>query len=84
MRGALSVVFLGLCFLMMSGCGLKPSQKRDPQLPQTAVPTPMQARQPWTTPRPVPIDRSAQLVVIGYHRVVDKVRHPDTEIDSPC
>ena len=39
MHSALSVFFLGLCFFMMSGCGLKPSQKSDPQLPQTAVPT---------------------------------------------
>jgi hypothetical protein len=29
---------------------------------------------------PMPIDRNAQVVVLGYHRVVDKVRHPDTEI----
>ena len=26
------------------------------------------------------IDRSAQVTVLGYHRFVDKVRHPDTEI----
>lgn len=26
------------------------------------------------------IDRTAQVVVLGYHRFVDKVRHPDTEI----
>ena len=26
------------------------------------------------------IDRSAQVIVLGYHRLVDKVRRPDTEI----
>jgi peptidoglycan/xylan/chitin deacetylase (PgdA/CDA1 family) len=26
------------------------------------------------------VDRSAQVIVLGYHRLVDKVRHPDTEI----
>jgi peptidoglycan/xylan/chitin deacetylase (PgdA/CDA1 family) len=27
-----------------------------------------------------PVDHSAQVIVLGYHRFVDKVRHPDTEI----
>ena len=26
------------------------------------------------------VDHSAQVIVLGYHRFVDKVRHPDTEI----
>ncbi len=26
------------------------------------------------------VDHSAQIIVLGYHRFVDKVRHPDTEI----
>jgi len=81
MHSALSVFFLGLCFFMMSGCGLKPSQKSDPQLQQTAVPKPdASPTAAQSNPTPIPIDRSAQLVVIGYHRIVDKVRHPDTEI----
>ena len=32
------------------------------------------------SPPEPPIDRSAQVAVLGYHRFVDKVRHPDTEI----
>ena len=32
------------------------------------------------TATPVPTDRSAQVIVLGYHRFPDKVRHPDTEI----
>ena len=31
-------------------------------------------------PTPRAINRSAQVAVLGYHRFVDKVRHPDTEI----
>jgi hypothetical protein len=80
MHSALSVFFLGLWVLMMTGCGLKPSQKSDPQLPQTPVPTP-DASPPAVEDNPCPfLLTEAQLVVIGYHRIVDKVRHPDTEI----
>lgn len=34
------------------------------------------------TPLPPAIDQTAQVIVLGYHRVVDKVRHPDTEITT--
>jgi hypothetical protein len=29
------------------------------------------------------VDHSAQVIVSGYHRFVDKVRHPDTESRPP-
>ena len=32
------------------------------------------------TPTPVPINRNAQVIVLGYHRIVSHVRRPDTEI----
>jgi peptidoglycan/xylan/chitin deacetylase (PgdA/CDA1 family) len=32
--------------------------------------------------RPTDIDRSARVIVLGYHRFVDTVRHPDTEITT--
>jgi peptidoglycan/xylan/chitin deacetylase (PgdA/CDA1 family) len=51
--------------------------------PVTPALTPAPEASPARTedkPTPTPIDRNAQVVVIGYHRLVDKVRHPDTEI----
>jgi hypothetical protein len=35
---------------------------------------------PAEAPAAPAIDRSARVIVLGYHRFVDKVRHPDTEI----
>lgn len=32
------------------------------------------------SPKPVAIDLNAQVVIFGYHRFVNSVRHPDTEI----
>jgi len=39
------------------------------------------ATAPEVQPPPA-IDHSAQVIVLGYHRFVDKVRHPDTEITT--
>ena len=46
--------------------------------PRTPTPTP----QPKPTPTPVAINQNAQAIVLGYHRIVSKVRHPDTEITA--
>ncbi|MBA2269824.1 MAG: polysaccharide deacetylase family protein [Chthoniobacterales bacterium] len=47
-------------------------------------PSPAPAQAATATPVPTPakptVDQSAQVVVYGYHRFVDKVRRPDTEI----
>jgi peptidoglycan/xylan/chitin deacetylase (PgdA/CDA1 family) len=81
MRFAFSVFLLGAWICVLSGCGLKPSEKRQAQPSQPAAPPPHAS--PSTVdskPTPVPVDQNAQVVVIGYHRLVDKVRYPDTEI----
>jgi len=81
MRCALSVLLLAAWMSLISGCGLKPAEKHEPHLPQTSASTPdATSSAVESKPTPVPIDRSAQVVVIGYHRLVEKVRHPDTEI----
>lgn len=36
--------------------------------------------EPDASPTPPPINRSAEVVILGYHRVVDQVRQPGTEI----
>lgn len=45
-------------------------------LPASVVPA---AAAPAAPAAPV-VDHTAQVIVLGYHRFVDKVRHPDTEI----
>jgi peptidoglycan/xylan/chitin deacetylase (PgdA/CDA1 family) len=48
-----------------------------------ASPSPKLASSPAVAPpkttKPV-VDQTAQTIIFGYHRFVDKVRHPDTEI----
>lgn len=81
MRRTFSAFLLGTWICLLFGCGFKPSEKRKAQIPPTAEPPADAAASPVERkPTPVPIDKNAQVVVIGYHRVVDKVRHPDTEI----
>jgi peptidoglycan/xylan/chitin deacetylase (PgdA/CDA1 family) len=52
---------------------------------QAANPTPLSKASPATpatgvqTTKPV-VDQNAQVIIYGYHRFVNKVRHPDTEI----
>ncbi len=52
----------------------KPAAKSSP----TATPTPAPSV-PKVVPKPV-VDQTAQVLVFGWHRFVDKVRRPDTEI----
>lgn len=48
--------------------------------PASTVPATPTATQPDSTVNEPVIDRTAEVIVLGYHRFVDKVRHPDTEI----
>ena len=59
-----------------SGCH-RASDKKTTEHQEAAPPV---AEKAEPSPTPVPINRNAQVVVLGYHRVVDNVRHPDTEI----
>jgi peptidoglycan/xylan/chitin deacetylase (PgdA/CDA1 family) len=61
---------------------------RNVGLPRIPLSHPEAAEQPMVAPaakqleapQPIAIDRTAQVVVLGYHRFVEKVRRPDTEI----
>ena len=65
------------CALSWSGC----KRAKEPNA-KTESAAPPVAEQVEPSPTPVPINRNAQVVILGYHRVVDTVRHPDTEISK--
>jgi peptidoglycan/xylan/chitin deacetylase (PgdA/CDA1 family) len=48
--------------------------------PAAAASTPTPAPAEAASPATPAINRNAQVVVLGYHRFVENVRHPDTEI----
>jgi peptidoglycan/xylan/chitin deacetylase (PgdA/CDA1 family) len=48
--------------------------------PATAPKTAASPKAAAPNPTPVAIDEKAQVIVLGYHRFVEKVRRPDTEI----
>jgi peptidoglycan/xylan/chitin deacetylase (PgdA/CDA1 family) len=67
----------------ISGCNRVPNPLAKAPSP---TPTPTPAAQAQATPEPTPVDtkpkvdQTSQVVVFCYHRFVDKVRRPDTEI----
>jgi peptidoglycan/xylan/chitin deacetylase (PgdA/CDA1 family) len=79
MQRTFSAFLLAAWICLVLGCGVKPSKKGQPP-PGAAPPLSAGASPVEHKPTPAPIDQSAQVVVIGYHRLVDKVRYPDTEI----
>ena len=74
---ALLTVSLAACRKVPQAAPPPPGPKAGPaaEVQKTAV-----AAGPAEAPPTPAIDRSAQVTVLGYHRFVDKVRHPDTEI----
>ena len=74
---ALLVAFsLSGCKKARSVLGGQPAATPTPAASATAAPT----ATPVPTPAKPTVDQNAQVVVYGYHRFVDKVRRPDTEI----
>jgi peptidoglycan/xylan/chitin deacetylase (PgdA/CDA1 family) len=82
MRQYFTIVLL-LCGLSLSGCKKGSfTRKSKPSPTPASSATPAVAAAPTATPAPSrpPIDQNAEVVVFGYHRFENKVRHPDTEI----
>jgi len=71
----LPLIFAGCFFLGQAIRAAKPAAKPSPSAAPTATPAPSVAK-------PV-VDQTAEAIIFGYHRFVDKVRHPDTEITPP-
>ncbi|MGB8169597.1 MAG: polysaccharide deacetylase family protein [Chthoniobacteraceae bacterium] len=67
--------------LSLSGCPKMPNVQPVTQVKTAeASPLPAGATAVAAAPAKPAVDRNAQVVVLGYHRFVEKVRHPDTEI----
>ena len=66
------------CALTWSGCRRAPDTETSDA--GNNPPAVAEAPMPEPTATPVPINRNAQVIVLGYHRIVDNVRRPDTEI----
>ncbi|MGH8095609.1 MAG: polysaccharide deacetylase family protein [Chthoniobacterales bacterium] len=82
MRNRLTIVLL-LCGLALGGCKKEGfARKIKPATTPTPTPVATVAAASTATPTPAapPIDKNAQVIVFGYHRFVQKVRRPDTEI----
>lgn len=74
----LAVCALGLS-IPFTGCRRAEPPPKKPEPVQKAEPV---AEKTIAEPTPAAINRNAQVVVLGYHRVVDNVRRPDTEISK--
>jgi peptidoglycan/xylan/chitin deacetylase (PgdA/CDA1 family) len=65
--------------LAFSLFGTKPTPAAKSSVPPPAPPAPSVAAPAPASANPV-IDQTAETIILGYHRFVNKVRHPDTEI----
>ena len=76
-------LFLLLLALVLTACkkrGANGSSPSNSNANATATPAPSVAATPFPTPAKPLVDQNAEVIVFGYHRFVNKVRRPDTEI----
>lgn len=74
---ALAVCMFPACDRMLRSDGRESSGTGETEVALYTETAPPEAA---ATPTPTPIDTTAEVAVLGYHRLVNKVRHPDTEI----
>jgi peptidoglycan/xylan/chitin deacetylase (PgdA/CDA1 family) len=68
-----------LSLLLALNCFIGHSAAAAPAASASPKPSATPSVAPPKTTKPV-VDQTAQTIIFGYHRFVDKVRHPDTEI----
>ncbi len=76
-------LFLLLLALSLSACKKRGTTGNGPpnqNASGVATPAPTAVATPFPTPAKPLVDQNAEVVVFGYHRFVNKVRRPDTEI----
>jgi peptidoglycan/xylan/chitin deacetylase (PgdA/CDA1 family) len=70
-----------LLALTLSGCKKHGATAANPSNANaTPTPAPTVVATPFPTPAKPLVDQNAEVIVFGYHRFVNKVRRPDTEI----
>ena len=82
---ALLAVFSGTCGVALAGTRAPKDHGKGPSptpAAASAVKSPTPAPVAEAKPTPVPINQNAQVIVLGYHRLVSKVKRPDTEISA--
>ena len=72
-----------IALLAFSACkkgslALSKSSKAEASATPSIAPT--ATATPFPTPKKPPVDQNAEVIIFGYHRFVNKVRRPDTEI----
>ena len=75
--------FLLLLALGLSACkkgGATANGPANPNAGGSPTPAPTVVATPFPTPAKPLVDQNAEVIVFGYHRFVNKVRRPDTEI----
>lgn len=76
--------FFALMFaVVFSGCkkrGTTASNSTKPTANASVTPAATAVATPFPTPAKPLVDQNAEVIVFGYHRFVNKVRRPDTEI----
>jgi hypothetical protein len=76
-------LLLLLFALSLSACkkrGATGSDRTGSNTSATPTPAPTAVATPFPTPAKPLVDQNAEVVIFGYHRFVNKVRRPDTEI----
>ena len=82
MRDRFSIFLLCCGLVFLTGCKkANPTAKARPrETPAASVAAAASTPAPKPTPTPFLVDKSAEVIVFGYHRFEKKVRRPDTEI----
>jgi peptidoglycan/xylan/chitin deacetylase (PgdA/CDA1 family) len=79
-RIALVFLVLGLSVSACKKRGVAGNSQSTTNASATPSPAATAAATPFATPKKPLVDQNAEVVVFGYHRFVNKVRRPDTEI----
>ena len=82
---ALLAVVSGTCGVALAGTRAPKDHGKGPSptpAAASAVKSPTPAPVAEAKPTPVPINQNAQVIVLGYHRLVSKEKRPDTEISA--
>ncbi len=79
-RFAIIPLFLALTFAGCKKSASSANGRSAADAKGTPSPAPTAVATPFPTPKKPLVDQNAEVVILGYHRFVNKVKRPDTEI----